>query len=194
MAWIKVPYINNLNRFVKGKKTKFYYKTFKVQPLGYANLRTNKINVMFTDGPGNIDAAYDERHNRIDVFMPELLDSTIESIRKGDTDRIDYLLKLLQTDIHHELIHFLQFNTEHSIGGKTDMYQKYEELKEDYYISPIEYKTQLLNEVQDFKIDGLSDVKSFLNESVYFTALKNRAPKRYQKAVRDFYSLLYRNS
>jgi len=197
MDWVALPYTANLRLIASNKKPRAYSQTFKVKQLNYAKLNKNKISVAILPNKGNIDAQYDERNNRIEIFMPELLESTKDIIlSKQYFDKLHYLLRLLRKDIHHELIHFIQFNTNKSIGGKTDMYEKYQELQEDYFISPIEYKTQLVNEVEEFKIGNHTkdDITDFIAESVYFTSLKNRAPKRYQKAVRDFYSILYRNS
>lgn len=182
------------------KRPKTFYKTFSVpQVLPYGKINQKKIYLRIVPEQKSYEAIYHQALNAIFIYLPFLSDETKNNIQS----KLDMLEQDLYHKLYHELIHFVQLNTDKDIGGKTDTYRDYLKYEEDYDISPIEYKPNLISAIGEFKYDfankpyTIQDVKEFLgpNSSLaFFRSLYKRAPQRWKKAVKDFYILLQRNS
>jgi hypothetical protein len=190
-AWLSPLYVKNINNYFAKKPTQTVSKTFSVQD---DRLQVKNIKVKFVPKQFNFHAVYNPNYNLILVGIPNYLKKkTLES-----PEELSYDLK---TYLKHELIHFLQFNTEHSIGGKfpTEYYKPGQEYvtdySTDYYISPEEIKPNLSNQADRFKYvygDSFTseNIKQFIANSDFFNALKETDSKLFQNTVKDFYLLV----
>lgn len=172
-----------------------YQRMFPVKPMDYVKLDRTKINVRIVPEEKDQEATYDERQNTIFIYLPLLSEDTQANIH----DKLNVLEQDLYYKIYHELIHFVQFRTKERVGGETKLFRDYYNHEDDYFISPIEYKSNLISAVGDFKYDfykkdyTLQDIKEYIgpNSSIrYFKSLYHRAPSRWKKAVKDFYTMI----
>jgi len=201
--WARVPYTKNmlavyktskrtLEHFGLSKKPKplMYTKTFKVQD-ERIDVKNLQVHIIPKEANGQ-EAVYDENYNRITLYLQDVLEETKNNLT---IHKIEKLLYYLKSNIDHELTHFVQFNTPQSVGGTTVFHSDYKSLSDDYYISPVEYKPILSNEVNDFlyNYNSMKDIPKFIEESHFFSALKRRAYGKYKNAVKDF-TILVQNS
>lgn len=170
-------------------------KTFQIHTssLPY-ELKRHTVKAYFVpkENESSVEAFYDEYKNTIYIFLPYLSEHTKKNLT---VDKLNQLDEYLRANLEHEMIHFIQFNTSHEVGGQLKFHKDYDSLKEDYYLSPVEYKALLSNAIHDFRIQygnnyTKQDIENFLQQDNFFSALKSREPVKYKKSVKDFYILL----
>lgn len=185
-AWAKPYHVQNIKALAKNAKPVVARKTFKVPPLDYASLTQNKVEVLILPKPHqDKEGEYNPNTNRITIYAPKLLEVT----RKNLSDsKIEELCQDLFTFLYHELIHFLQYNTEEQVGGRLVFHKEFDSFKEDYYTSPVEYKPQLLNALNEYRQSKLS-LSDFVEQNDFLKALKNRSPIKYHRALKELYQL-----
>lgn len=191
-AWLEPLYTKSVHNFFHKKPTTTYNKTFKVLD---DRLSTNSIKVKFIPKQFNFNAVSNPNYNTIIVGIPTYLN-------KANLESKEELSYDLKSYLHHELIHFVQFNTEHHIGGKIqeDNYSSGDEYTKSYdqkyYQSSEELKPNLSNEVYRFKFlypenHTKQNIIDFIKSSDFFNAIKDT--NNYNKYVKDFYLLIASN-
>jgi len=190
-TWLSPYYTRSIAKYFSGKPTSTVSKTFKVNDPRIINVKTLKVK--FIPKQFKFHALYNPNYNTIIVGIPAYLTKqTLES-----PEELSYDLK---TYLQHELIHFLQLNTEHNIGGKIQdtEYRSGQQYNQDYGQEYFRYseeiKPNLVNAVDRFKYIyknnfDADDIRNFVDSSDFFTALKVDT-KLFNSTVKDFYLLI----
>jgi len=203
-AWARVHYLQNIlaispKRDMLAKEMglsriqapRVATKVFPVYSKDYP-LTESKIKVKVLAKFFPFSAQYNSVTNTLFIGLPEYL--TRKSLKNLSLHLAKELDEDLRSFIHHELIHFIQFNTEKSIGGKQEFLDNFEDYQDEYFASPVEFKPQLASELHNFKLLKIQPTKvnleSFIHESRFFQALKHLNYPQYKKAVKDFYLLV----
>lgn len=185
--WAKPYHVQNIKALSsRSSKPVVARKTFKVPSLDYAKLNKSKLEVLILPKPHqDKEGEYNPNTNRITIYAPKLLPETRKNL---SSDKIEVLCQDLFTFLYHELIHFLQYNTEEQVGGQLVFHKDFDSFKEDYYTSPVEYKPQLLNALNEYRQSNLS-LSDFLEQNDFLKALKSRSSVKYNRALKELYQL-----